>query len=178
MSERGNPSFASMVLSVLVLGGIILALFGIGQFFYGSDAPRRDVDFACVAQSARESVEWLLYTPTTVPAGWTSNNAQFNPGDEGSWRLGMVTADNEFIGIEQHFDDVADVVETYAPESEETGRAQVAGFDWDVYESADGTMSFVRTEGEQVIMVTSTAERAIIETYIESLTSESTLPCR
>ena len=169
---------ASMAMSVLVIGGMVIALYFIGQFFYGNEAPPRDVDFACTAQSAREAVDWPLYTPMPVPEGWRSNHATFTPGVNASWRMGMITADGDYIGLEQHALNVDDVIAKYAPESTEVGIANVAGHEWQVFEDDRDNVSFVRIENDRTILVTGNAPRTTIEEYLNSLTTGATVDCR
>lgn len=169
-----------MAMSVLVMGGLIIALYFIGQFFYGNEAPPRNVDYACTAQEAREAVEWPLYTPQNVPEGWTSNHARFTPGVNSSWRMGMITADGDYIGLEQHGLSVDDALAKYAPDSTEVETTSVAGHLWQVFADERNNISFIRSENERIVLITGNAPRTVIEDYITSLATSTspTLDCR
>ncbi len=169
MSERGNPSVPSMFISVLLIGGFILGVYAIGQLLYGNEPEKRNVDFACVALDARKAVDWPLYTPQSLPAGWTSNYASFEPGENASWRMGVITENDRYLGLEQNALPVKDALEKYAPNSKQTGTAEIAGISWDVYEDGNGTTSYIRVEQDRVVLVVSTTEASVAREYIASL---------
>ena len=169
MSERGNPSVPSMFISVFLIGGLILGLYAIGQFFYGNEPEKRNVDFACVALDARKAVDWPLYTPQSVPEGWTSNFASFEPGNEAVWRMGIITENDKYLGLEQNALPVQDALEKYAPNSKQTGTVEITGNAWDVYEDGNGTTSYIRVEQDRVVLVVSTTEESVARAYIASL---------
>lgn len=165
---------ASMALSMVVLGAIVIAVYGIAHLLYGSPEDNRDVDYESVLVGARATDDFAVLAPPERPEGWRANHADFVPGPEGSWRLGLLTDQDRYIGLNQVFADVEEAVEEYAPESEEAGETQLAGQTWQVFEATEeADTTFVRGDGEnRVVLVTGTAPREQIETYIESLTTE------
>lgn len=159
----------SMFISVLLIGGLILGAYAIGQFLYGNEPEKRNVEFACVARDARKAVDWPLYTPQSLPEGWTSNYASFEPGENSSWRLGVITENDQYLGLEQNAMPVKDALEKYAANSKRAGNAEIAGISWDVYEDGNGTTSYLRVEQDRVVLIVSTTDQKVAREYIASL---------
>lgn len=164
---------ASMAMSVLALGGIVLALYAVGNLLYGHPADERDMDYESVLVDARSSGDFEVLAPPERPEGWRSNHADFVPGPAGSWRLGLLTDEGRYIGLNQVAADIDEALDEFAPGGEEAGVVRLAGAEWQVFERpADRETTFVRPDGEnRVVLVTGTAPRDVIETYIESLTA-------
>ena len=101
-----------------------------------SDTPLdRDVDFAAVAAQVQPSVSEQLVVPV-LPPGWRANTAEWRAGasdDVASWYIGLLTAQNEFIGLTQ----AVDANPTWLAEQLDKVAAgdtiTVDGVEWDVY---------------------------------------------
>lgn len=164
---------ASMAMSVLALGAIVLGVFGVANLLYGTPEDTRDVDYESVLEQARTTEDFALLAPPERPDGWRSNHADFVPGPEGSWRLGLLTDAGRYIGLNQVPGDVDDALEEFVPGSDEAGSVRLAGSEWQVFERpSENETTFVRDDGPgRVVLVTGTAPREVVEAYVESLTT-------
>lgn len=166
---------ASMAMSVLVLGAIVLAIYGVGQLLYGYPADERDLEYEQVLDDARANTEGLgILAPPHRPEGWRANHADFVPGNQWQWRLGLLTEEGRYIGLNQVHGTIEAALEDYAEGSDPAGTARLAGEEWQVFERpADRETTYARADGEsRVVLVTGTAPREVIEAYIESLTTD------
>jgi hypothetical protein len=168
-SSRGNPSMGDVVRSVAVLSALVLALWGFGQLFTKTpDSPVKPIDYAATVKSARPAAEFELLAPSTLPKGWVATSAQFTPT---TWHLGVVTDDEEYVGLEQRKGDSKRLVATYAKDSKAAGTATIDGETWELREGPDGDVTFVRSESGLTTLVTGEAPRAEVEAYVSSLSA-------
>lgn len=160
---------ADIVRSMIALVAIILVLFGIGKFFSSDPGdPVKPVDYAQVTQQARPAAAYPLYAPATLPDGWRATSARFNTS---AWHLGFLTDDSKYIGVEQVDVSVDRAVDTYAPESRISGKASVAGHQWDLRQGPDNNLTYVRRDGESTLLITGSAPKKVMETFIETLST-------
>ena len=168
--DRRNPSLGDMVRSVVVIGvlaGLVVAFTA----FLRDDPPKpaSDVDFAQIAAEASAGVDYPLLAPREVPEGWEANSARLTPGDPPSWHLGMVTADEDYIGLEQAEASIDEMLDEHASGARSDGAATVGGVEWSVRTDGEGDTTFVRRDAGVTVLVTGDAPREQIESYIESL---------
>ena len=168
-SSRGNPSMGDVVRSVAVLGALVLALWGFGQFFTNTpDTAVKPIDYAAAVKSARPTAQFELLAPAALPKGWVATSAKFTPE---TWHLGVVTDDEEYVGLEQRKVDARDLIEVYAKGSKAAGTATLGGETWNVRTGPDDDVTFVRTESGLTTLVTGEAPRAEVEAYVSSLSA-------
>ena len=155
--------------SVAVLGAIILALFAVGQFFtITPDEPTRAVDYQAAAESSRKAATFELLAPSELPEGWRATSVRF---DDNSWHLGVVTDDDEYIGLEQVRASVRRAVERFAEGSTPDGDAVVDGETWALHTGPRDDLTFARRDGDMAVVVTGTTTREVSERSISSLSS-------
>ncbi|MFC6148034.1 MULTISPECIES: DUF4245 domain-containing protein [Mumia] len=165
-SSYGNPSFADIARSMVVIGVIVVGLVVVGNFFWGNTPDERPpVEYEQTVQEVRRSAPYPVYAPTSLPEGWGANGVTYEPGRSGRWHLGMLTDEPRYIGLEQAIDSAPRMVETHAPKVEQVGDVEVAGKTWQLW-TGDGETTFVREEGEMTVLVTGSASREDIERYI------------
>lgn len=168
-TTRGNPSMGDIVRSVFVLGLIVLALWGFGRFFTSTpDNPVRAIDYVSVVDSARPVADFALLAPRTLPEGWKATSARYSPS---SWHLGVLTDDEDYIGLEQTRTSVGRAVERFAAGSSSAGSTQIGGRTWAVRTGPGDDIVFVRRDAGLTNLVVGTAPRAVVEAYVGSLTS-------
>src|SRR5918994_4416213 len=107
--QSGRPSryrmswrWADVVRSIVIL----LAIIGIVAFFQGvlSDEPSEPappVDYAPAVDAARADAGYPLLAPERLPEGWRATNVRYTPGEQWAWHLGVLTSDEEYVGLEQ-----------------------------------------------------------------------------
>lgn len=168
-STRGNPAMGDIVRSVAVIGLIVLALYGFGKLFTQEpETPTRAIDYATIVDQARPAAEFELLAPSSLPKGWMANGATLNIG---WWHLGVVTDDEEYIGLEQIKGSVNRAVERFADGSKADGKTDIDGETWSVRESPDDRTTYVRQEAGVTTLVVGTTSRSVIEDYISSLST-------
>lgn len=167
----GNPAMGDILRSVLVLGVVLVLVYGVGQLIYGRDpesvAP--EVDYASAAQSAQQVADFGVLVPATLPDGWRANSARYEPGDRGGWHLGMLTDDDEYIGVEQMKRSETALVREFAEGSTEDGTVTIDGRAWQVRSGASNPVVLVTTIDGTTVLVTATAPREQVERYVASL---------
>jgi hypothetical protein len=155
--------------SVGVLGVLILALWGFGQLFTNTpDKAVKPIDYASTVRSARPAAEFELLAPPALPAGWVATSARFTPT---SWHLGVITDDEEYIGLEQAKLDEKRVIDDFAKDSKAAGTVTINGKEWDRRSGPGGDVTYVRSEAGLTTLVTGEAPRAEVEAYVASLSA-------
>jgi len=168
-SSRGNPSMGDVLRSVAVLGALILALWGLGQLL--TDTPDKTVkaiDYATTVRSARPAAQFDLLAPPTLPAGWVATSARFTPT---SWHLGVITDDEDYVGLEQVTGNAQQAVDDFAKESKAAGTVMIDGKTWALRKGPGGDVTFVLSEAMLTTLVTGEAPRADVEAYVASLSA-------
>jgi hypothetical protein len=156
-----------IVRSVLVLGLVVLLLWGIGKFFTRTpDDPVRTIDYAKVVSQARPAADFALLAPQSLPPGWRATVAKFEPG---SWRLAVLTDDEDYIGLDQVTFGVGRAVDEFAEDSRAAGTAEVGGETWSLRKGPQDRLTYVRREGGLTTLVNGTAPRRVMEDYVLSL---------
>lgn len=166
-SSRGNPSMGDILRSMLVIAAIVLALWGVGKLFTSEpDTPVEPIDVATVSAQARAAATFDLVAPATLPKGWRGTSARFEPD---SWHLGVLTAGDDYLGLEQVKVSVDRAVDLFAEGSRRGGTAVVDGATWTVRTGPNGRLTYVRREGGLTTLIIGTTSRPVLERYIASL---------
>jgi hypothetical protein len=168
-STRGNPSLGDIARSIAVLGAIVLALFALGRLItLTPDEPTRAIDYRSAAVSSRTVAEFELLAPDSLPQGWRATSVRFEPD---SWHLGVLTADDDYVGLEQVKADTRRAVERFANGSRNYGTTVVSGETWSLHTGPGDDLTYVRRDAGMTIVVTGTAPRVVMERYISSLSA-------
>jgi hypothetical protein len=158
-----------IVRSVVVLGLIVLALYGFGKLFTQEpETPTPAVDYATIVDQVRPVADFEVLAPPSLPKGWKANRASF---DIEGWHLGVLTDDKDYIGLDQAKVSVDRAVERFADGSEADGTADIDGETWSVRKGPEGRTTYVRRDGDATTVVIGTASRSVIEDYISSLST-------
>ena len=178
MSEqpsRYTRSFNGMVGALIVTILFVLAFVGWRALF------RDDVDNGAPTVDWRESVELAdgaglaVVRPRELPAGWQATSVDLvATGDDPRWGLGVLTDDDEFIGIRQQDASVDDLVELYVDEEPEQGdevtvRSDVAST-WQTWSDDGGDHGYSTELGDETVLVYGSAPVEQIEVFIGLLT--------
>nr|MCW2727536.1 hypothetical protein [Aeromicrobium sp.] len=168
-SSRGNPAFGDIVRSMVVIAVILLGLYGLGQLFTSNKkAEVETVDYASVVAQARPAATFPLAAPTSLPEGWRATSARFQAN---GWHLGVLTDEDEYVGLEQLRGSVDRAIDRFAEDSKSAGTADVAGQTWSVRSGPNGRWIYLRDEDGLTTLLNSSATRAVVEDYIESLST-------
>lgn len=168
-SSRGNPAMGDVLRSMAVIAAIVLALWGFGRLFTNTpESAVKTVDYASIVRSARPAAEFALLAPSSLPAGWKATSARFEPS---SWHLGVLTQDEDYIGLEQTKGSIEPTVDRFAEGSTSAGNVTIDAEVWSVRTGPDGNTTFVRNEAGLTTLVTGTAPRQAVEAYVASLSA-------
>jgi hypothetical protein len=158
-----------IVRSVAVIGLIVLGLYAFGQLFTQEpESATPEVDYAQIVEQARPAVDFDLLAPASLPAGWKATTARLKPE---WWHLGVLTDDEEYLGLEQVTVSVNRAIDRFAEESRADGTAEVAGETWTVRTGPDDRTSYLRRADGVTTVVVGTPSRRVIESYIASLSA-------
>ncbi|WP_375002537.1 DUF4245 domain-containing protein [Aeromicrobium sp. CTD01-1L150] len=170
-SSRGNPSLGDIVRSVLVLGVLVLGIWFAAQIF--TTTPERPVqgkDLEQTVDASRATVtEFDLLAPTSLPQDWMVSSARPAPA---SWDLNVLTADDEYIGLQQALMSEQELIDGRDGSFAQTGTAEVAGREWTLWEAGRET-ALTRSDDDVATLVLGTAPRGEIEAYVASLSTSS-----
>lgn len=155
--------------SVAVLGLIVLAIYGFGRFSTQEpETPTRSVDYATIVDQVRPVADFEVLAPDKLPEGWRANKANL---DIEGWHLGIVTDDDEYIGLDQAKLRVERAVERFADGSKADGAVEIDGQEWTVRTGPRDRTTYVRRDGDATTVVIGSASRSVIERYISSLST-------
>lgn len=158
-----------IVRSMVVIGLIVLGLYAFGRLFTQEpDSPVDAVDYATIVDQARPAAGFDLLAPSKLPKGWEANSASLNID---WWHLGVVTNDDEYIGLEQIKGSTDRAVDRFAEGSKADGTATVDGKTWSVRRGPLKRTTYVRSDGDVATLVVGTTSRSVIEDYISSLST-------
>ena len=166
---------AAMVVTVLFVGAYV------GFRALTRDQPdlEPDVDYAsCVAYLQEADVS--VVHPQDLPSGWRASVIHFARGTPPEWRLGLLTDDDEFVGVVQAQDDMDDLLTEYVDENPSQGddaapENSLGATSWQTWSDAGGDHAF-STElssgplAGQSLLVYGSAPVADQEALLRSLT--------
>ena len=175
-SRRYQRSFSALVGAMLVTLAFVLVFVGWRALF------RSDVDNRPEPVEWTESVELAqeaglaVVRPRSLPEGWTATSVELRAGDDPRWGLGVLTDDEQFIGIRQHDGSVEELVRTYVDEDAAAGDdvgvdSDVAGT-WQSWSDEGGDRGYSTELGDDAVLVYGSAPASDIEAYLELLTQQ------
>ena len=114
------------------MGALLLGAFVVGQLVTVTPIGRNDGSISPTPSRAREAAATFdVIAPKSLPKGWIATSARFGPE---AWHLGVLTADDKYIGLEQTTTSAKGIVDDFAPKSRAIGdgaarRQRLAGQD-------------------------------------------------
>ncbi|HUS23216.1 MAG TPA: DUF4245 domain-containing protein [Aeromicrobium sp.] len=164
---RGSGSFVDALRTIGVLGALLIASFFVGQIMtVKPDRPQSRVELADAVTGAKSVARFEVVAPRSLPEGWVATSARFT---RDAWHLGVLTTDNEYIGLEQATSTPKAIIGDMAPKSRAAGTAHIGGARWLLRTEPDGDRIYVRRVGSTSVLVIGSAKRAEIERYVASL---------
>ncbi len=106
-----------------------------------------------VTTAAREAgmSAWL---PTPVPAGWRITSISFVPGERPTWHVGMLTKDDQYVGIEERTESVPTLVATYVDKEAVAGTDEdLSGRTWATWTDSGGDFAMTTTQGPTTYLI-------------------------
>lgn len=145
--------------------------------------PVQAPDWVPVLTVAREQSPYPVLAPAAVPAGWRVNVATWlkdgDPGRNGtpsvgnSWQLGLLTAEDVYVGVYQRDADTDTFVEEQTRRGTPDGQSTVGGRSWQRMLSEDErTRSLVSTTPEVTTVVVSDLPYEGLEAFAQTLRTD------
>jgi Protein of unknown function (DUF4245) len=171
-SARYQRSSGGMVGALLVLLVLILAYLGL-QALTGNRHPDpvHAVAYSQDVPAARKAADFPLLAPPELPRGWRATTVSFAPPPDSHWHLGVLTAADRYVGLEQGHDSVRSMVRAYVDEAAERGRpVDVEGSTWASYTDSGGDLALVRrSRGTTTLVVGHDVTRSDLAAYTARL---------
>ena len=118
--SRYNRSFGGLVAAMIATVVFVAAYVGFRALTRDQPDIEPNVDYAsCVGYLQEAGVE--VVHPRSLPPGWRATSISFDSGAPPQWRIGMLTDDDEFVGVVQDQDDVDDLLDRYVDPSPRQG---------------------------------------------------------
>lgn len=130
--HRAKQTINNLVLSLVATLALVIVIVLIVP---RSDKPiERDVDWSSMAAQLQPSAGVTLVDPE-LPAGWTSNSAQFSTDKAGidTWYIGLISPEKQFLGIHQGVNVDATWLSNLLDGNAPVSTVTVDGIEWDVY---------------------------------------------
>ena len=180
---RYQRSFGGMI------GALLVLLVGLGTFVALRDVnrlepapPVQPVDYVEPAQFAQEEAGFEVLAPRELPEGWRATSVRFDDGDEQSWHLGLLTAEQRYIGVEQAERSVAAMVRDFVDaEAREGGEVEVDGETWTAWSDPErdpradpstepkGDLALVREKAGATALVVGTVSQDALSDFVATL---------
>lgn len=159
-----------------LIGAMIALLLVVGAFVLLRDANRNQpanpvepVDWRRPASYARGEADFPLLAPRRLPEGWYATSVRFERQDGQAWHLGMLTDDQDYVGLEQSADSPTTMVEEFVDEEAVRGDDVVIdGQAWQAW-SDDEDEALVREGGRVTTLVVGTTSQQVLVDFVRSL---------
>lgn len=115
----------------------------IGWYYLGrpdeSAQPIRTVDWSAWVRAGLADDALLLHAPAALPQGWRATSATYQGGNQPRWKLGMLTDQGRFVGLEETYESAEDVVERVVDENATEGpEVTINGAVWQSWSDEGG----------------------------------------
>lgn len=167
MSWRWTDVFRSIVVLLVIIGA-----FALYQALLTGDRgdPTPSLDYQTAVVGARADAHYPVLAPAELPDGWKATSVRYTPGSKWAWHLGVLTADEEYVGLEQARTDPASLIKSAASGTVETGTTDIDGTQWQVrQDDSRGETTLVRYQQGVTTVVTGSASQDTLEDYVRSL---------
>lgn len=165
--QRSATGMIGAMLVLLLVIGAYVAFRAVNRAQPGD--PVKRVDYQQTLEYAREQAGFRLLAPALLPEGWRATSADFVPRPV-RWHLGILTDQDEYVGLEQSRGSVSDLVETYVDRNAVRGRPVVVdGTPWRSWTDAGGDTALTRVDGGVTTLVVSSAGRDVLVDFTETL---------
>ena len=175
MSEqpgRYKRSFSGLAAALVVLVAIIVALVVLQKLNNATGVPNPTprVPYASTLKFARQQAHLHLLAPQPLPQGWRATSVRYVDGPDEHWHLGVLTANDQYVGLEQGHVPVRSMVHTYVdPHAHPLKPVTIDGASWTAWSDSGGDLGFCRRQGNTTTLVVGTAGRAALTGYVASL---------
>jgi hypothetical protein len=169
---RYQRSFSGLVAALVVLVALVGGLAALQKLPNVASVPNPApaVPYAKTLKFARQQAHLHLLAPTDLPAGWRATSVRYaNPPAE-HWHLGVLTAKDQYIGLEQGHAPIRAMVHKYVDKhARRLPPVTIGGSVWTAWSDPGGDHALVRRDGDTTTLVVGTPGPAELSGYGASL---------
>ncbi len=159
-----------MVRSVIVLLVLVVAFVGFQALFRRVPDPTPPVDYRAAVAAARQDAPFRVLAPARLPEGWRATSVGYTPSPQAHWHLGLLTSDDEYVGLEQVVGVAGGAVADFAPGSLISGTTTIAGRQWQLRSlPGQNRTTLVLSHDGETTLVTGTATPDVLASFAASL---------
>jgi Protein of unknown function (DUF4245) len=118
--SRYDRNFGGLLAAMVVTVLFVAAYVGFRALTRDQPDLEPDVDYASCVAYLQEADVSVVY-PQELPSGWRASVIHYVGGNPPEWRIGLLTGDDEFVGVVQQQDDVDDLLTQYVDENPSQG---------------------------------------------------------
>ena len=175
---RYNRTSGGLV-GVMIITVLLVVVFASvrGLVFGDRSSDVASVDWEAQVRAGRADGKLTVPAPRSLPESWRATSAAYATGTAPSWRMGVVTGDELYLGIYERLGSVADLVEEHVDANAEQGEdVTVAGETWQSFSDSGGDYALVRRVeepqgGRGTVLVVGTVPRTEVRDYVAGLTT-------
>lgn len=162
-----------------LVGAMIVTLLAIGVFVVlrslarvDAEVEREPVDFVAAAEAAR-GAGFDVVAPARLPKGWTATAVDLEQTDPPLWGMGVLTDQDDFVGLRQEDGSVADLVEVNidedAVEGDPLSLPSAVGDTWQSWTDEGGDTGYSIEYADQTVLVYGSAPPEDLAEFIALL---------
>lgn len=160
---------------------VVLVLAFVGFRALTSDnrsTPVRTVDYQTAVKAGRADKKLMTLAPERLPSGWKATSASYLTGVSPSWHLGLLTAGDAYVGVEEALTSTDKLAEEHVDVSADRGKdVTIDGQRWQTWTDSGGDYAVARSlvvSGRTVEswLVVGTAPHEEIRDFAGSLTGQ------
>ncbi len=180
--SRYDRSFGGLLAAMVVTVLFVAAYVGFRALTREQPDIQPEVDYLSCVAYLQEADVTVAY-PANLPAGWRATSIGFERGTPPQWRIGMLTAADDFIGVVQEQTDVEAVLSDYVDASPVQGadaapENRLGATTWQTWSDAGGdhALSAVPDSGPlagQTVLVYGSASLRDQEALLAGLTLDA-----
>ena len=155
---------------ILLLMGVMAVMIAIQNNRHIDSTPAT-VDYADTLGQARSQSPFPVLAPASLPTGWHATSVSWSgAGPEKSWHLGMLTNDDQYVGLEQGNQVAHEFIADKTPADEPGPPVEIDGATWQTLTHGDET-ALVLSTNDVTTVVTGTAPESTLVSFVKSLTT-------
>lgn len=177
--SRYDRSFGGLLAAMVVTVLFVAAYVGFRALTRDQPDVEPKVDYLSCVAYLQEADVTVAY-PSGLPVGWRSTSINFERGTPPTWRVGLLTDDDEFVGVVQEQTDVDRLLDSYVdktpiPGADATPANDLGAATWQTWSDSGGdhALSTVLDSGPlagQTVLVYGSASLADQEALLATLT--------
>jgi hypothetical protein len=144
---RYQRSSNGLVGAMIVTVVLVLAFVGIRSLTSDNvSTPVEKVDYLTAMKAGRADHKLMTVAPERLPSGWKATSANYVTGMSPSWHLGLLTAGNKYVGVEEAQTSTDKLAEEHVDVSATRGKdVTIAGQKWQTWTDGGGDYAVARS---------------------------------